>query len=507
VCSSCRRAKIICHGYRDTDSLRIADESSTIQRKIQGNTAKSESKALTAASRLSETFAHISHLAEAIPQSVTIPTRSHARDLFYYNYVFGSLKPFEFLQSCYSPTPKDDHLTASMDAVALAYLNYQRHTPNVQTEARQHYITALRLMNKALQDPELAKKDSTILAILLLDLYQKVTNKEPHYEGAWAAHLQGALALVKMRGDEQFNDPMVIRILLRVSTNQIISCIATHRPVPEDIVALRDTIAAHISNPSQSKLEESDLMIEYARLRYKIENARLSEKEAVLSLRELDERFDILSTNAGSTWQFKDIQVSEKSIHHWKSHHHIYPSELIAQLWNVLRIARILLNELLLDRSSNFEEDENSNPTIFSIRQHAMDVIVRMISEICASVPQYIGDSPLGDLEAQSWRAATPSVTQSASKKQQSSPAATRTVTSNPTYYLPCYRLIFPLYISTLSLVAPPDLKPWVIRRLRFMADHHGIENAARVADILESGENRDPWHVYAMLGSYAFVC
>lgn len=208
-CSSCRRAKIICHGYRDTDSLRIADESSTIQRKIQGNTAKSESKALTAASRLSETFAHISHLAEAIPQSVTIPTRSHARDLFYYNYVFGSLKPFEFLQSCYSPTPKDDHLTASMDAVALAYLNYQRHTPNVQTEARQHYITALRLMNKALQDPELAKKDSTILAILLLDLSEKVTNQEPHYEGSWAAHLQGALALVKMRGDEQFNDPFI----------------------------------------------------------------------------------------------------------------------------------------------------------------------------------------------------------------------------------------------------------------------------------------------------------
>lgn len=339
------------------------------------------------------------------------------------------------MQSFYSLIPKDGHLTASMDAVALAYLNYQRHTPNVQTEARQHYITALRLMSKALQDPELARKNSSLLAILLLDLYEKVTNKEPHYEGAWAAHLQGALALVKMRGDEQFNDPMVVRILLRVSTNQIISCIATHRPVPEDVVALRHAIAGRISSPSQLKLKESDLMIEYARLRYKIENAGLSDKEAILSLQELDERFEILSMNVRSTWQFKDVQVLEKSIHHWESYHHVYPSESIAQVWNVIRVTRILLNELLLDRSFNFEEDEYSKPKTLSIRQHALDVIVRMVSDICASIPQYIGDSPLGDTR----RTVTPGVIQSASKKQQRSPAPARTTTSNPTYYLPCY--------------------------------------------------------------------
>ena len=39
------------------------------------------------------------------------------------------------------------------------------------------------------------------------------------------------------------------------------------------------------------------------------------------------------------------------------------------------------------------------------------------------------------------------------------------------------------------------------------MADYHAIANAARVASILEGGEKRDPWLVYAMLGSYAFVC
>jgi hypothetical protein len=502
-CSSCRRAKLICHGYRDTESLRIADETSAVQRRIQGPAGKSEAGSMSAASRLPEALVRISHLAETIPQSLDVPTRNQARDLFYYNYVFGALKPFEFLQSFYSPIPKEDHLTASMDAVALAYLNYQQYSPKVQTEARQHYITALRLMNKALGDPKLASKDSTILAILLLDLYEKVTNKEPHYEGAWAAHLQGALTLVSMRGQEQFDDPMTVRILLRVSTNQIISCIATHRPVPEDVIALRDCIAGHLASPTSSKQKESDLMIEYARLRYKIENEGLQDEEAILLLKALDNRFCKLLTDVRATWQFKTVETSEKSVRHWESHHHIYPCEQIAQVWNVLRVTRILLNELLLDLTS-LKEDKSSNLTYLPLHQQASETIVHMISDICAAVPQYIGDSSLGDLDPFS---AKQSLAPHVSRKQKAPLRHAYPESSNPTYYLPCYRLIFPLYIAVQSPAAPPQLKPWVIRQLRFMADHHGIENAAHVADILQSGEIRDPWHIYAMLGSYAFVC
>ena len=501
-CASCRRAKLICHGYRDTESLRIADETSAVQRRIQGPTGISGASGLPIASRLSEALVHISHLAETIPQSLDVPTRSKARDLFYYNYVVGALKPFEFLQTFYTPISKEHHLTASMDAVALAYLDYQQHSPKVQTEARQHYIAALRLMNKALRDPELAKRDSTILAILLLDLYEKVTNKEPHYEGAWAAHLQGALTLVNMRGPEQFNDPLTVRILLRVSTNQIISCIATHKPIPEDVVALRECIAGHIASPTSSKRKESDLMIEYARLRYKIDNENLQDKEAIILLKSLDDRFCKLFADVRATWQFKTVEASTKSLHHWESHHHIYPCEQITQVWNVLRVTRILVNELLLDLTSL--KDKSSNLTYVSLHQQASGAIIEMISDICATVPQYIGDSSIGDLDPSS---AKHSRAPDVSKKQKLPLRHAYPESSNPTYYLPCYRLIFPLYIAAQSPVSPLQLKPWVIRQLHFMSDHHGIENAARVADILKSGGKGDPWHVYAMLGSYAFVC
>jgi hypothetical protein len=39
------------------------------------------------------------------------------------------------------------------------------------------------------------------------------------------------------------------------------------------------------------------------------------------------------------------------------------------------------------------------------------------------------------------------------------------------------------------------------------MAEYHAMPNANRVAEILKSGEQKDPWLVYVMLRSYAFVC
>lgn len=417
---------------------------------------------------------------------------SQARDLFYYNYVVGTLKPLDFLECICSPASEDDHLTTSMDAVALAYLNYQRHMPNAQSAARQSYVKALRLMNKAIQNPELAKKDSTMLAILLLDLYEKITNNEPQYEGAWAAHLQGALTLVKLRGEKQFEDPIALSMLVRVTMNEIISCVASHRPIPEEIMALRANIAAHSSSPDP-KSRESDLMIDFAALRHELEDGDMSDNEAITAIRDLDGRFLELLLDVQPTWQYKTVQVEEKSRHHWQAHHHIYPCEQIGQMWNMLRFARILLNESILSRCLEVEEGGSQHSKTPSLHQEAAQIIESMASDICASVPQYIGD-----LSNVASPAKAPNPVHRL-PKQRNGP--------NPTHHLPCYRLIFPLYVAAQSPAAPSKLRLWAISQLLFMAEYHVIPNAARVAEVLESGERRDPWLVYVMLGSYAFVC
>ena len=280
-----------------------------------------------------------------------------------------------------------------MDAVALAYLNYQRHAHDAQSEARQHYVAALRLTHKAIQDPELVKKDSTLLAILLLDLYEKITSNEPLYEGAWAAHLQGALTLVRLRGEKQFDDPTAIRMLNRLITNEIISCVASNRPVSQEIIELRAIIACHA--PADPKSRESDLMIDLARLRHELDKGVVPEEEAVRAIKDLDDRFLALSMDVLPTWQFKTIRVKDKSSHHWDTYHHLHPYEQIAQMWNVLRITRLLLNEAILSHCSRIDEVRISTVTA-RWRVGATETIESMATDICATVPQYIGDLSSG---------------------------------------------------------------------------------------------------------------
>ena len=477
-CTPCARAQLICSGYRDTKALRLRDESSAVRNRVNAR-----------------------QTIKTVPTSIFEPICSRAKDLFYYNYVVGANKPFHFLQAFCSPTSKVDYLNRSVDAVALAYWNCQQHSPIAEEEARQQYVAALNLIGAALRTPDQARKDSTILAILLLDLYEKITNKDPSFYGAWAAHLSGAVALVKLRGNEQFEDLNVISMLMRLSTNLLISCAASDRPVCADCVALRSDIAINFPGSIDPKWQESDLMIEFARLRQEIKEGTLLDQEVIPSLINLDSKFAKLAMEVPPMWTYKTVHVDKRSRHHYELFHHIHPAEHIVQMWNTLRLTRISLNEMIYYRCLDSREELKRGGRDAALQEHAIGIVRRMTSDICASVPQYIQQGP-GSLFQNS--AGQSEYSGMVSNSDAVPPSLER---SNPTHHVPCYRLIFPLYVVAQSFLAPDSLKRWVIERLRFMADYHAIRNAAAIATILESGEQRHPWHVYAMLGSYAFVC
>ena len=477
-CSQCRRVQLVCSGYRDTEALRIKDESSAVRRKVVSR----DSTKLTL-------------------QSLNVSICHQAKDVFYSNYVVGSSKPFDFLEPFYWPNAVDEHLTRTVDAVALAYLNYQRRSPLALEEARRQYVTALQLTNSALQSRDLATKDSTFLAVLLLDLYEKITCKEPQYEGAWAAHLTGALTIVKLRGEQQFNDPHGLRLLVRLSMNLLISCMVSDKPIPPELLSLRANIVDHVAKPLDPKWKESDLMVDFAQLGQSIKEGALSEDEASSSLMDLDARFLAFCVEVAPTWQYKTVRVAEKSAHHYELYHHVYPDEFTAQTWNLLRITRIMLNELIcsycLDDQGDIRQDPEATQALY---QNGRETIRQMSDAICASIPQYIADP--AESFTNSRAMFTPKLIGAVQDSHVPSIAQPR-----PSHYLPCYRLIYPLYIAARSKMASPSLRPWAIEQLRFMAEYHAIENAAAVADILESGGSGHPWLVYAMLGSYAFVC
>lgn len=77
--------------------------------------------------------------------------------------------------------------------------------------ARKSYGHALRLTNAALRNPDEALKDTTMLSVLVLGLFEASMDRSPRGVQAWQQHINGAAALARMRGLGQFRTKAGIR--------------------------------------------------------------------------------------------------------------------------------------------------------------------------------------------------------------------------------------------------------------------------------------------------------
>jgi hypothetical protein len=168
----------------------------------------------------------------------------------------------------------------------------------------------------------------------------------------------------------------------------------------------------------------------------------------------------------------------------------VYPSRHVTQAWNTARLVRILLHEFLLhnhQRATNNKFAAEDGVSALSI-----DVILAMAEEICASVLQYTGDGI--DLTSRSSDANSSEGNVSFRKSVDSSQA------------LNCYTTMFPLYIVARSNWTKQRQKCWAIDQLKRIGEIHNISQAFNLVQLVQDQPEIDPWHVYAMLGSYAFA-
>ena len=75
--------------------------------------------------------------------------------------------------------------TKTLDTVDLAFLSFYSYDPTASAIGRQRYPSALPLVNAALQSTENATKDTALLAVLLLDLFEKLTKDNPLSIDSW----------------------------------------------------------------------------------------------------------------------------------------------------------------------------------------------------------------------------------------------------------------------------------------------------------------------------------
>jgi hypothetical protein len=375
-------------------------------------------------------------------------------------------------------------MTASLDAVCLAFLAQRRMSSSLLSRARSEYSTALRTMNEALSSSTVNAKHYMLTSSMCLDLFEKLTNTGPGGKEFWLGHIRGSLALVQALGLENLKDPMSLRLLVRLVANCTISSVASATAIPSALLEVRSHLERHADIGTDPKWKLTALMGEYAVLRSRIANSSVSLDECIAMAWGLDLKLMELSQSMTKGW-LPEIQGAADVF----PRREIYPDRHATQAWNTIRLARILLHEFLLQHDkSDHELKTIAEDGLYGL---SVDIIAAMADDICATVLQYTdassqsGDSRLAALSQQNT---------DSGKNMDSSET------------LNCYSLLFPLYIVRRSKWTSSCRKAWAMQQLERIGKSQCIPKALELTHLIEESSEAEPWPVYAMLGGYGFV-
>jgi hypothetical protein len=135
-----------------------------------------------------------------LPQDIQVL----GREMFFAYYVSDFSHAWDFLFPYVNTVSTPEHLSLGIDAVSLAFLSHQVSSPTAKQMGTRKYVEALRKTNKVVQDPKAASEISTLETALILDLFEKMMISATQANASRHAHVEGALALVKLRGVKHF---------------------------------------------------------------------------------------------------------------------------------------------------------------------------------------------------------------------------------------------------------------------------------------------------------------
>jgi hypothetical protein len=365
---------------------------------------------------------------------------------------------FDLVETLVSQTHGDEHLLASLTAAGLASLSNSVNSPQLMIQARRRYVSALRLTNAALRSPTEAKKDSTLFAVMILGIFETVAGSNEQSLLAWTEHMNGAAALLKLRGVSQLSTEAGQRIFYQVTSNLMITCIQRIIPMPAHVIEIRKQ-AEKVMDTSHPAWVLSSIIIDFTVFRAAVHDRRIVGTRAVIDgALALDQRFIDIFSDVPPEWRYVVKHTDEMPHLVWNKTYHVYSYAWVVQLWNGMRTCRILLHQI--------------------IRRH-------LSSDALATVPEFTYE------EAVAQMASSVSITlqlqqdilssishQSIAFQNPNDPSSTLSGSRNSF-------IIHPLYLIGALDLSSEEIKDWVVARLRLLHDSAGIRQAGVLAGYL----------------------
>lgn len=248
-CGQCKKAKRECPGYRVPGDVIFRNESDNVIKKFKAKEARTKTKAVVKFPASlpmpaegsdvdsEESMEVVRQFVPALSYALAQSIEERATIFFVANYIIGDSGPtrghLDYLQDLYHTDTLPESLMTSIQAVGLAGYAHAVRAPSLKLNARYLYVRALRATNAALRSPTEVKKDSTLMAIMVLQIFETITGCNRLSLTAWAEHVAGAAALLQLRGPEQLNTRSGRRMFIQASSALMISCIQRGLYLPD----------------------------------------------------------------------------------------------------------------------------------------------------------------------------------------------------------------------------------------------------------------------------------
>ncbi|KUI69712.1 White-opaque regulator 1 [Cytospora mali] len=403
-CKRCENSGTTCPGYRDLGQLLFRDESArTIEKArrdahvdsfdvVRFERSQSQSTSVTCVTDPAL------FLDPSLARPLQLPLRQMAANFFFNNFVVEGPQTtdtnYQLLVDMYQNHP-DSAAVHAMEAVGLAGLSNISRDHKLRFEAQKRYGRALTRTNDSLGDPVQATSDLTAMSVLLLGQFESMIVESWDQYSRLIAHVEGASALLKLRGQEQFQRESGICMFMALRLQVLTYCMQRELPVPNCLLegarALQDS---PIERPRSSKVSLGDAYIRYVNVIAAIKTTGppgqvdmqwlLEEVDYIDSVLqgwrlELNPDYDYTTVDvtAVTADEICDLPLADGT----KAKRHIYKTKWSVHIWNKWRIMYMMLYKLKLDYniSNNRQQCEKA------IREASMG--------ICLSVPSLLASS------------------------------------------------------------------------------------------------------------------
>ncbi|KAH7069490.1 hypothetical protein FB567DRAFT_456611 [Paraphoma chrysanthemicola] len=510
-CSQCKRAGRDCQGYRDPLSMMFKNESEVVAKKAEKRyeklakqkppSKKDPPTPTTDCSKwsldqdrlMSQGSTHVApYTRYPTPESMTreiVPSiQDHAVGFFIGNYVAQpQIIPrgqFEWIVELLAQPDTEEVLQNSVYAASLAGFANASKSPTIMQQAQKTYGAALRMTNEALRSKETAIKDTTLIAVIMLGMYENFVFKDRRSIQAWAKHVDGACALIELRGKDQFQSSLGRRLFHQFYGVVMLVALETGREIPTAMHELYQLMTP-TSDYSIHGRQWTTRLIDFMHSAINLNKDKESDpKTMVETALKIDHELDAIKGLMPRIWDYDVIHLDQPSEHLYGRTYHIYLDAWIAQMWNNVNSCRLSLYNIVrenLARGWMWHQPPLFSSTEYDLLNRTAEAALRSTcTAIFASVPQITGMIPFPDLSTARRRASRP-------ESKEPAPLYTMgtylDVSTSSTHMV---HLIWPLYAAAQIDLISSGMRQWCIDVLHYVALRIGTRQAVVLADELK---------------------